>query len=1181
MNRRTSYDKYIQWMRSLCILLVMSPWVLVGQGVYKMGNDRVYNCRGKLTDSEGNQQSAKKYANNESYVFTVCVKGASSIDFTFKSAFCTESGADYLKVFKGSDTFGTLLNTFTGTINNPAPFSVNDSCVTFFFHSDQNIVCDGWDIDWEAHITSVPKPVFSPIADPKCNTSNIRVTLDQKFNCDSVKASNFALTGPMSAAVISAKGVNCDSRNETNTFDITFAAGLDRSGNYSLNFNSSFRDACDSVWSIRAKLDFRITDCPIRVQLSSGKYVLCKGSCATLTAAVSGGNPSNYVYTWLSGGLAGVPPKTICPLSDTRYILQVTDGVSVAGADTVDITVLDPPVVQNDTTVCQSSGSFDLKAVPPGGSWTGPGITNAANGTFSPGLAKGGIHKIFYTAGGCRDSMRITVVPIFAGNPLAACPGSAPFQVTGFSPAGGTWSGPNITAGGLITPPSVSGSFTVTYSWNGCTGNRTIHVDSISIPQADTICKSKPVDTLTFYPAGGIWSGPGMTNTFLGINTPPAAGAGNKRYIYTINGCRDTLNRVILEVDALYDEIACPDAGLKTLPAALPPGGYWKGKGIYDAVAGIFNPDSFSVPGKSVFTQTVLTYYADNGCKDNKIIYLRYTRFYKDTVRNCVRDTAYFMRYQYVQSDPWNMFFSGSGAITGSQVYYQKFNPSKAGRGSWHQVIGEANGCRDTLVIHVYPRARIQNDTVFCIADDPVNLYNAEGAGLFSGKGITNGIAGTFNPKAADTGTHKIYFSLPGKCIDTITITVKGLPQVSIGGLNSMYCMKDTLVNLQLNPPGGILSGNGISGNTFNPWFAGTGQHLLQYTYGTGKCVSQSRKTVTISDTLALDLYADKDTVCHGTTVTLSTKSYGGTGRYDLRWNSGEFNVESVFKSPKNTTSYTVVLKDGCSDSVVKSQAVYVHQPFYGTIQTSPIQCYGNLGFANVTVNGAGPYSYFWNTIPPQTTPQITAPVGTSYKLKVTNTMTGCVYDTTATIPGYSRIRAFFTTSPAGQCVYTGNARIRIINLSEGGTAGVWDFGDNKVLAYDPLDNPSHIYPDDSAGNYTIRLSIENEGKCTDTFSVDICVLDTIALFVPNAFTPNDDASNDEFRIESPSVTETVMEIYNRWGEKMFMSEDPGKGWNGTFKGKPCPADYYVYVIRYKGKKTPWRYTQGYFYLLR
>lgn len=1147
-----------------------------------MGNAKVYVCKGKLTDSEGNTQSVKKYANNENYTFTVCVKGASTINIKFNGNFCTESVSDYLKVYKGSDTSGTLIRSYNGFISAPIAINATDTCITFFFHSDANIVCDGWDLDWEAKITSVPQPKFSALPDPTCNSNKIRVTLDQKFNCDSVKASNFKLSGALSAGIASVTGVNCDSKNETGTFDITFNSGLNKSGNYTLDFNSSFKDACDSVWKINAKLNFKITDCPIKVDLRSDKTIICNGSCATLNSTVTGGNSSNYVYTWLSpvGMSVGATPRTICPTQDTRYILRVSDGVSVPGYDTIDIIVANPPVTQNDTVVCQNSAPFLLTAGPASGIWSGKGISNSSNGTFSPGISGSGVFMVYYAIGTCLDSVKVTVRAINPGPPNAACPSSTPFFVSNFSPAGGTWSGPNITTAGLITPPSVPGSFVVQYTWNGCVGNKTINIDGINIQQFDTLCQSVATDTFKFSPKGGTWTGPNVLNSILGINNPNLASSGNKRYIYSINGCKDTLNRTILAVDARWDEIACPDATHYTMPAGLPAGGYWSGKGIFDPINGIFAPDSFSVPGKSTFVQTNLTYHANNGCTDTKIMYIRYTRFYADTINNCVSDTAYFMRYQYLFNDPWNMLFTGSAGIIGNGIYNQKFSPAAAGRGSINAIIGDANGCKDTIIIRVYPRANIQKDTVLCIADDPIQLFNGENKGQFTGPGISNSNLGIFNPVSAGIGLHQVLFQLPGKCTDTINIRVNGLPVVTMNGLLSNYCFRDTAIPIVLNPKGGTLTGTGLIDTVFNPSKTSTGNYTFRYKYGTGKCVNTVTHDLTIADTLRVTLKADQDTICIGIPLNLNSNSEGGTGTYRLDWNTGAYNVQSLYDVPKQSKTYRVVLRDGCSDSSYAEWKVFVHPPMFSSVNSSPIQCYGNKGTATVVMKGSGLFTYEWNSTPRQTTPTITASVGTTYKVKVKNVTTGCWYDTSAEIPGYPRIRAYFTISPAGQCIYSNNANIQIIDLSEGGSSGSWDFGDKNTVNYQAGTNPNHSYTGDT-DSYTITLRISNIGNCTDSFKLPVCVLDTVTLFIPTAFTPNDDGSNDVFGISTGSVSNVSIEVYNRWGEKIFQTYDPKGEWDGSYKGVACPNDYYIYVIKYKGKKTPWKYKKGYFYLIR
>lgn len=1176
INTTHTTIKIVGWV----LFVIIFSFKVQAQTTYKMVNGKAYDCRGKLTDSETNKANASWYASDENYIFTVSVPGASSIVVTFNGAFDVESNADFLKVFDGKDTNSTLIKKYDNNSKPSGFISSTDSSITFYFHSDKYVNGSGFELSWRAKITKVTQPTITPISDPSCNSTKIRVVLDQMFHCDSIKAKNFKLSGTLTTAVASAVGINCNSKNESNTFDVTFVSGLNQSGNYTLDFNSTFKDRCDSIWQINAKLNFKITDCPIVVILRSNKDSICNGSCATLTATITGGNPSNYVYTWISGGISGKPPKTVCPTTSTRYILQVSDGISVPGRDTVDIFVKTPPKAQNDTTVCESNAAFNLSAQPAGGRWSGTGITNSITGTFDPSVSKSGTFAVTYKNDSCTDIVNVTVKAINAGPPNAACPGSAPFMVSNFSPAGGSWSGPNISSSGIITPPASATSFTVTYSWNGCSSTKVINIDGITTKKSDTVCQSVTTDTLKFSPKGGIWSGPALSNTLLGINSPTSAGAGIHLYIYTINGCKDTLKRNVQGVDARWDEIACPDAGQKTLPAGIPAGGYWTGKGIFDKTNGIFDADTFQVPGKSTFAYSILTYNSPNGCKDDKIMYLRYTRFYADTIKRCSYDTADYLRYAFVYNDPWNMYFTGSSAITGTSLYYQQFNPKLAGSGTFHKIIGDANGCKDTLIIQIFPRARIQKDTSFCVADDPFKLYSGEKNGSFFGKGITNASTGMFSPSIAGVGVHTILFSMPGKCIDTIKITVRALPIVSFSGLKSFYCLKDTLVQITLSPGGGVLTGAGIIDSSFNPKKAGSGNHSILYKFGTGKCINQWTQNITVADTLKLDLFSNKDSICIGTTVTLDTKSSGGIGNYTLNWSSGQGNVKSIFVNTNTSKWFMVVLKDGCSDSAEKKLEVYVHPKMTGTSISSPIQCYGNPGFITLNMQGAGPFTYSWNTIPPQNTASINAPAGSTNKVYVNNTKTGCKFDTSIAIPGHSPIRAYFTYSPNGKCMVSYNAELQIINLSQGGVTGFWDLGDSTIIPYDPNINPTHLY-DGLKDKYTVKLVIKNAGGCVDSFSQTVCVKEITDIVLPNSFSPNNDGINDIFRVEYATFLYSSMSIFNRWGEKVFYSEDIKVGWDGTYKGVNCPMDYYVYSFTYKGKKTANMIAKGVLYLIR
>ncbi len=70
-------------------------------------------------------------------------------------------------------------------------------------------------------------------------------------------------------------------------------------------------------------------------------------------------------------------------------------------------------------------------------------------------------------------------------------------------------------------------------------------------------------------------------------------------------------------------------------------------------------------------------------------------------------------------------------------------------------------------------------------------------------------------------------------------------------------------------------------------------------------------------------------------------------------------------------------------------------------------------------------------------------------------------------------------------------------------------------------------------------------------------------LFIPNAFSPNDDGTNDVFRPETPcAVLEYEFAVYSRWGDQVFYTRSIDEGWDGEVKGQPAKSDVYVYVLR-------------------
>ncbi|UPL48613.1 DUF7948 domain-containing protein [Hymenobacter sublimis] len=228
------------------------------------------------------------------------------------------------------------------------------------------------------------------------------------------------------------------------------------------------------------------------------------------------------------------------------------------------ITVADPGPTQY---VCVNNGPVTLGGQPAGGTWTGPGVTRLPNGSyqFQPTAALVGRNVLQYTVtttGVCQSTrpLRMIVTPnqtvAIAPVPALCADGAAvTLQAT---PAGGTWSSTRGLAGNVFNPQQAgAGTHTLTYSYSdslGCgTASRVITVNPLPTPTAGpnlTLCAYE-TQTLTLTgatPAGGTWSGPGVTpdGRFTPPDTKLRGGIFTLRYTVTENGCAASATRQVV-----------------------------------------------------------------------------------------------------------------------------------------------------------------------------------------------------------------------------------------------------------------------------------------------------------------------------------------------------------------------------------------------------------------------------------------------------------------------------------------------------------------------------------------------------------------------------------------------------------------------------------------------------------
>lgn len=128
-----------------------------------------------------------------------------------------------------------------------------------------------------------------------------------------------------------------------------------------------------------------------------------------------------------------------------------------------------------------------------------------------------------------------------------------------------------------------------------------------------------------------------------------------------------------------------------------------------------------------------------------------------------------------------------------------------------------------------------------------------------------------------------------------------------------------------------------------------------------------------------------------------------------------------------------------------------------------------------------------------------------------------------------------------------------------------WDLGDG---ATSNVQHPVHEYTD--TGFYLVVLRIENEYGCRDTTQKIVNIKPIYAIWIPNAFTPNGDFSNDFFYVDGYGIKELQVKIFDRWGLKIYDEIGVDQSWDGTYNGNIVQTDVYVYKVRAKDIFDEW-----------
>ncbi len=292
-----------------------------------------------------------------------------------------------------------------------------------------------------------------------------------------------------------------------------------------------------------------------------------------------------------------------------------------------------------------------------------------------------------------------------------------------------------------------------------------------------------------------------------------------------------------------------------------------------------------------------------------------------------------------------------------------------------------------------------------------------------------------------------------------------------------------------------------------------------------------------------------------------------------LRWNFGDgASIPAGSGNLANTVSYsssgkkTIILEaegsSGCI-SVFSQEIIVALSPDKPVITVNkPDFCLTDTirlstrVQTDVVYNWTGPNNFTSNEREPKIPVNSTVVAGT-YSLMISRG--NCQTETVSIIvpPIYKNPVAAFRAEPKLPSKLSAPIRVRFYNESKDADAWLWDFGDGDTST--DL-NPEHIYTIE--GNFDVSLTVFKSSVCSASVVHGQYVISkNNILFVPNTFTPNNDGMNDEFVVSMTNIKSYRIQIFNRYGIQLFVSEDLFNHWKGTYKNELLPVGTYYYVI--------------------
>lgn len=512
--------------------------------------------------------------------------------------------------------------------------------------------------------------------------------------------------------------------------------------------------------------------------------------------------------------------------------------------------------------------------------------------------------------------------------------------------------------------------------------------------------------------------------------------------------------------------------------------------------------------------------------------------------------------------------------------------PSTAVPGTFNWYVSQAvTGCtiasiRDTLTVTVNPKPAVPDIQVprYCSGQQSLPFTILSGSNVLWYTTATGGTGDPVMPAVSTTmpGTFTWYATqtnASGCESDRVAVKaiVRQTPVADFTQTIGYACTDDTVhfQNLTTNGTTYLWDFNdGFTDTASNPLhvYAAQNTYYVKLKAYNQYCSDSVSKPVVISHPLAGSFNTSADTLCVGSTVTFtstatSTTVYGIDPTYT--WNFGDGTLAAT-QNPTHTYNvpgtYTVmmVIKNGvpCTDTTYR-QIFIDALPQVSFTRNDTAICQGHrILFTGINTQ-SGLDNIQWNFgDSPDLVDQVN-PVQHAYE-------TPGVY----TVTLYGNYRVCPDVSTTAQVTVKA---LPAINLGPD-TALCLD-GAGLRLADQVNINNARANWLWSTGETTPEITAKHDGSYTATVMIDQCsasdeirVIKDCIVDIPNSFTPNADGANDYFfprQYLSNGVTAFTMTIYNRWGQKVFETQNTsGRGWDGKFNDKDQPVGVYIYNIK-------------------